>query len=346
LKTRLGIERAYASGYQDEPVTNRKWFVAGFFCGKGESMSETLREFCDSRGVRVSVDRERGWIGGVKILGMESRNGRRYSPEALERAAALYEGAKVNVNHPKGQNGTGRDYQDRLGSMRNVQWRSGEGLFGDLQFNPHHALAEQLIWDAEHAPENVGFSHNVQARTKRRGEQMLVEEILRVQSVDLVADPATTQGLFEEAQVGDLESTERLRDVTVEQLREARPDLVEEVVRNLSEELRRVRDELERVTLRERLTERQEQARRILREYRLPEGAMGEGAIVSTRFWEELMRAENEGAMRELVRERATLVSRFGVRGGAGHPVSREQRLSEEGRETIRDVKDWVRAIR
>jgi len=47
----------------------------------------------------------------------------------------------------------------------------------------------------EHAPENVGFSHNVEARTTKQGEQVLVEEILKVQSVDLVADPATTRGI-------------------------------------------------------------------------------------------------------------------------------------------------------
>src|SRR5262249_45992585 len=74
-----------------------------------------------------------------------------------------------------------------------------EGLFADFHFNPKHCLAEQLIWDAEHAPENVGFSHNVQARTSRRGETTLVEEILHVHGVDLVADPATTRGLFESA---------------------------------------------------------------------------------------------------------------------------------------------------
>ena len=45
------------------------------------------------------------------------------------------------------------------------------------------------MWDAEHAPENVGFSHNVEARVGRRGERVVVEAITRVQSVDLVADP-------------------------------------------------------------------------------------------------------------------------------------------------------------
>ncbi len=160
-------------------------------------MSEQLQEYCDSRGVRMRVDRESGVIRGVKILGLKLRNGRSYLPEALREAAALYENAKVNVNHPKGHPASPRDYQDRLGQIRGVELRPEEGLFGDLHFNPKHALAEQLAWDAEHAPENVGFSHNVEARTSKNGEEVVVEAIMRVQSVDLVADPATTRGLFE-----------------------------------------------------------------------------------------------------------------------------------------------------
>ncbi len=160
-------------------------------------MTDMLQEFCDSRGVKVRVDRQAGVIRGVKVLGLESRNGRSYLPEALAQAAPLYEEAKVNVNHPRGNPGGPRDYQDRIGTVRNVALRAGEGLFADFCFNPKHALAEQLIWDAEHAPENVGFSHNVEARTARRGDRVVVEAITRVQSVDLVADPATTRGLFE-----------------------------------------------------------------------------------------------------------------------------------------------------
>jgi hypothetical protein len=147
----------------------------------------------------------------VKILGLKSRNGRSYLPAALREAAALYENAKVNVNHPKGHPAAPRDYQDRLGQIRGVELRADEGLFGDLHFNPKHGLAEQLVWDAEHAPENVGFSHNVEARTVRRGDDVVVEAITRVQSVDLVADPATTRGLFESLPGGDV-SAETRRD--------------------------------------------------------------------------------------------------------------------------------------
>jgi hypothetical protein len=160
-------------------------------------MADMLQEFCDSRGRQLRVDRTAGVIRGIKILGLRSRNNREYKPEALARAVGLYEGAKVNVNHPKGHPLSPRDYQERIGVIRGVQHTTGEGLFADFHFNPKHYLSEQLIWDAEHAPENVGFSHNVQAQTSQRGGTTVVEEILRVQSVDLVADPATTRGLFE-----------------------------------------------------------------------------------------------------------------------------------------------------
>jgi hypothetical protein len=155
---------------------------------------EQILEYACSRGLSPRVDPEAGVISGVKILGLESRNGRLYRPAAVADAAALYDGVKVNVNHQKGRGA--RDYQDRLGCLRSVEI-SESGLFGDLHFNPHHPIARQLAWDAAHSPECVGLSHNVQARTSRQNGETIVEEILHVNSVDLVADPATTSSLFE-----------------------------------------------------------------------------------------------------------------------------------------------------
>jgi hypothetical protein len=156
-----------------------------------------IREYVDSEGSALRIDRQGGVIRGVKILGFTSKNGRRYLPEAVRDALPLYDGAKVNVNHPRGSAGPARNYEDRLGVMRNVRFVEREGVFGDLHFNPAHALAEQLSWDARHAPGNVGLSHHVEGRVVRRDGQWVVEEILRVEGVDLVADPATTEGLFE-----------------------------------------------------------------------------------------------------------------------------------------------------
>jgi len=211
-------------------------FIAIRFQGERKfKMEESLLEYTDSRGATLSVDRETGVIRGVKILGAQSRNGRVYPQETLVKARELYEGAKVNVNHPKGAPTSPRDYQDRIGLIRNVSVAEA-GLFGDLHFNPRHGLAAQLEWDAQHAPENVGLSHNVTARTTQREERTVVDAITRVVSVDLVADPASTHGLYEQLEP-QLETSKSetslkevlLREATLEQLKAARPDLLEQL---------------------------------------------------------------------------------------------------------------------
>jgi hypothetical protein len=227
-------------------------------------MSELIQEYVTSKSQRLRVDREAGVIRGVKLLGLMSRNGRRYLTQALTDAIGLYEGAKVNINHPKGHPLAPRDYQDRLGVVRGIAFRAGDGLFGDLHFNPRHALSEQLVWDAEHAPQNVGMSHNVLARTKQRGDETVVEAITKVQSIDLVADPATTSGLFEaederqssraaeQEKPGWSEAAEVRFDVlTLEHLRQHRPDLVREIEQARDEELTTLRQQLDEANLRE-----------------------------------------------------------------------------------------------
>jgi hypothetical protein len=121
----------------------------------------------------------------------------------LKKAIPLYENAKVNIDHPVEEPGQPRSYLDRIGILCNVQLRGEDGLYADFHFNPRHPLVEQLLWDAEHAPSNVGFSHNVEAVVRQDKTEMVVEEIVSVRSVDLVADPATTAGLFESVAAGD-----------------------------------------------------------------------------------------------------------------------------------------------
>jgi len=283
-------------------------------------MDETLQEYVDSRGLSMRLDRQAGVLRGVKVLGLESRNGRSYQPEALTQAVRLYEGAKVNVNHPRGNPSGPRDYQDRLGTIQGVVLRPGEGLFADLHFNPKHALAEQLMWDAVHAPENVGFSHNVQARTVRRGERVVVEAITRVLSVDLVADPATTRGLFES---GDASAGPIGNGLTLEGLLHERPDLVEAIRQQASAELAQLREAVCRLEKAEAEQRKRDAARRLLAEFHLPDPELvppEQQAVVGRRFWEALCAAPDQRTMRELVEERARLVKAL-----ATAPRSREQ---------------------
>lgn len=144
----------------------------------------------------MTVDRENGILRGVKILGSKSKNGRTYTEAAQKKAVGLYEGAKVNFDHP-GKPTDSRKYSDRFGKLQNVEYREGQGLFGDLKFNPKHSLAEQFCWDAEHSPDSCGLSHNVQAKTSGKPGSLVIESIDKVTAVDVVADPATTNSLRE-----------------------------------------------------------------------------------------------------------------------------------------------------
>lgn len=166
---------------------------------------EQVCETANSAGRTLRVDREAGIIHGAKLLGLTSGNGRDYTRTALEGARSLYEGAKLNLNHPDTKRpNQPRDYRDRFGRVKNVVLES-DGLYGDLHINPRHPNAEQLFWDAENAPENVGCSPNHVIRTVKRNGRTVVEAIQRVNSVDVVADPATTKTLFEGEGYSDMD---------------------------------------------------------------------------------------------------------------------------------------------
>ncbi len=212
-----------------------------------------------------------------------------------------------------------------------MRYEEGRGLFGDLLYNPKHALAEQLAWDAEHLPGNVGLSHNVLARTSTEGSQTIVEAILQVFSVDLVADPATTSGLFEwqgvsgdsacgsrgtgQSQGGWLAGAEEglgipervWERLSVEQLRQKRPDLLEAACQPLRESLQQAetnRQELGRQLAR---AERTLFIWRTLAEFGLPlPGSAGwDEEWLGGEFWEGLYQVAEEAEVRRLIGRRA-----------------------------------------
>lgn len=139
-------------------------------------------------------------IKGVKVLGMQSRNGREYPLPVMQKAKDLYEGVVVNIDHPKPQQEM-RDFCERFGRIQNVRM-GRDGLYADMVYNPAHPYAKAFDWWVKHDPKAVGLSHNATARIQRNREgKDEVTEILSVESVDLVADPATTKGLLESLQL-------------------------------------------------------------------------------------------------------------------------------------------------
>jgi hypothetical protein len=286
---------------------------------KGGSTREDIHEYADSRGVTLQADAEKGVIRGVKILGLVSKNGREYLPEALRKAVTLYEGRAVNVDHAA-RDGR-RSYRDRIGRLSAVEQRA-DGLYGDLHFNPKHALAEQLAWDAGNAPENVGLSHDAVGRTVRRGGKTIVEEIESVRSVDLVADPATTGGLFESEseeenrQEGNM-STD-LQETTLDQLRTKRPDLVDSILKEHaeSEEAKAAAAKLK--TLEEENkklkadVERSERRKAILEELEKAKLNVADKAQVSELFMESLLNAADARAREAIIEDRKSLLAHAG----------------------------------
>lgn len=299
---------------------------------------ELLQEFVDSRGADVRLDRTTSVLQGVKLLGLASRNGRRYREDALRRAVSLYEGAKVNVNHPQGDPLSPRDYRDRIGVIRGVRHRPGEGLFGSLHYNPKHPLAEQLVWDAEHAPENVGFSHNVLARTTRDGAGLMVESIEKVQSVDLVADPATTSGLFEQFandSSADQPRTDEARPawdrLTLHDLELHRPDLLAELAEQHQTKLAERQRQIDELTERESAAVRRQRITELLVEHGLPLPWAKDpiaARLTSEPFLESLQAAPDEESLVQLVADRAAAIDEAAHRHSA--VVAREQSLARD----------------
>jgi hypothetical protein len=327
-----------------------------------------LQEYTSVADSPLRIDRRAGVIRGVKLLGPRSRNGRVYQEEALREAVPLYEGAKVNVNHPNGHPAGVRDYRDRIGILRHVRYEEGRGLFGDLLYNPKHALAEQLAWDAEHLPSNVGLSHNVLARTSSDGSQTIVEAILRVFSVDLVADPATTGGLFEwqgvaadcmgwsgtaagqQVRRGNRAGEDPVlpesvwERLSVEELRQKRPDLLEEACQSLRESLAQAetnRQELARQLAR---AERTLFIFRTLAEFGLPlPGSPGwDEESLGGSFWELLHQVSEEAEVRRLVGRRA---EQMGSRHGLGGLRTVQSRPAGIGGPKEQQLREFLQAI-
>lgn len=150
----------------------------------------------------ASVDMEAGILHRVKIVGLVSRNGRRYTREALREAEPLYEGAMANIDHPARVHDD-RSARDRFGKYRNVSFQDGTddtaGMYGDVLLNVAHDMAPSVLYAANNPElrDLYGFSHNADGEGEWENGAFVVKRITRVRSIDLVADPATTKGLFE-----------------------------------------------------------------------------------------------------------------------------------------------------
>jgi hypothetical protein len=140
------------------------------------------------------VDRENGIIRGAKLCGLTSANGRSYPAEVFRRGVAKYEGVHVYANHTRGERSIG----DKLGWITNARIGPDGVPRGDLNLLTTHPDYPAIVEAAQRNPSLYGLSHVADCRVGRgtNGREQ-VESIESVVSVDLVAEPATTRGIFE-----------------------------------------------------------------------------------------------------------------------------------------------------
>ncbi len=167
------------------------------------SGTNQLLEFVQSEKLPADrIDREKGCLRGVRLLGERSANAppfnHVYPRSTREAALYLFEGVRVNCDHPDPDKASQtRSVRDGMGFITNVR-EAGDGLYGDWHFNPAHELAANVCWEAANNPRGIAFSINGQSGSKRRSDDgMIVEAIDALSSVDLVSRGATTNGLFE-----------------------------------------------------------------------------------------------------------------------------------------------------
>jgi hypothetical protein len=164
--------------------------------------------------LKREVDEAAGVIRGVKIVGTKSRNGRRYTVEALRRAIPMYEGSAVNVDHPHDDPDETRSSYDRFGLIRNVR-PGDDGLYGDLHYLTSHRMAASVVEDAKKGLGLFGLSHNASGDGYMENDgTRVIDRILEVRHVDLVADPATTNSLFESLRPRNSKRRRRMAGVT------------------------------------------------------------------------------------------------------------------------------------
>lgn len=197
----------------------------------------------------AKVDRENRMLLGVALLGSVSKNGRRYSKEALRDAVRLYDGVNVYLDHPplserRDRKGT-RSVRDLVGKIRNPRL-AGDRVRGDLQLLQSGEGAGVVLAMAETMPDAAGASHRARGKVRAGtdGQPDVVTGLEDVAGVDIVTDPATVDGLFESVrEAGGVPWDE----ITVEDLRQHRPDLVEALQEERTEWDALVREKLQEV---------------------------------------------------------------------------------------------------
>jgi len=159
----------------------------------------------------ANLKRDVGVIEGTTLITGSSQNGkngkRRYPEAVLRKIASMAEGLPAYLNHTTPEMAfKPRRLEDLMGRHQNVRYDAASGsVKSDLHVAAHQV---PLVFSlAEKFGDHIGNSLVSKGQIAMEGDTEVVQDILLLRSADLVSDPASTKGLFESKEDGDLDPT-------------------------------------------------------------------------------------------------------------------------------------------
>jgi hypothetical protein len=238
------------------------------------------------------VDTTHRMVHNVALTGGVSKNGYRYSEQALRQAVGLYDNKPVFLDHARDRSRPHeRSTRDLVGTIVNPRYEAGR-IRGDIRVLDTDSGRTFLALAEAEAPD-VGMSHVVRAR--RGSADGPVEQIDEVVSVDAVVFPATTRTLRESASRAD-ESIDVPGDPSDEERCELHTRF-----QQLLDERDALRSELRQLREQQQVDQDERRLQQQLAAAGLPAGA------VTDLFRDQLHRAD-ERQRAELIAERRALL--------------------------------------
>ena len=205
--------------------------------GFGITISESafIQEACDL--LEVTFDSEQRVVKDVVLIKAgESRNRNFYSAEVLERdGIQVFDGVKVHSGHPE-DNYTRSDPRNLIGTVNEVRFQANK-LVGNLHYfadyDPQIAKAKEAFDAGNKDMLGMSIATGVKSTIVKVGGRILrqIEGLRRDDntSVDFVVGPSAGGRIFESTKNTE-DDVIMLEGLTLEELKEARPDLIASLV--------------------------------------------------------------------------------------------------------------------
>lgn len=189
----------------------------------------------------AAVD-DAGNLDCVLIGAGESANGNVYSPEVLEAAAPLFVGVQMYADHPT----RSEEYERPERSVRDLVGRVIEARYEDGKIRARAKLSAAAGWLKTLIREGIAgdLSINAQGRGRKENGKFIVEAITAARSADFVTTGAARGRVLA---VLEAYRPDSWAGLTIEDLAEHRPDILNEIASRERDKLYRGKEE----TLRE-----------------------------------------------------------------------------------------------